>query len=158
MELINRLRESVDPGDNVAVYVDGPNMIRSEFDLDLDDLREAVEDLGNLKIAKMFLNQFASDKLIEAIIAQGFEAELGLAGQKDRESDVDVYMAVSAMEAVFDDDIDVVVLVTRDTDFLPVIQKTKEHGKRSVIVAVESGFSTALENAADQTIFIGDTA
>jgi len=157
MELINRLRKSVDPGDTVAVYVDGPNMIRSEFDLDLDDLREAVEDLGNLKIARMFLNQFASDKLIEAIIAQGFEAELGLAGQKDRESDVDVYMAVSAMEAVFDDDIDVVVLVTRDTDFLPVIQKTKEHGKRSVIVAVESGFSTALENAADQTILIGDT-
>lgn len=157
MDLINRLRKSVDPGDNVAVYVDGPNMIRSEFDLDLDDLREAAEGLGNLKIAKMFLNQFASDKLIEAIIAQGFEAELGLAGQKDRESDVDVYMAVSAMEAVFDDDIDVVVLVTRDTDFLPVIQKTKEHGKRSVIVAVESGFSTALENAADQTIFIGDS-
>lgn len=157
MTLIDRLRKSVDPGDNVAVYVDGPNMIRSEFDLDLDDLREAAEGLGNLKIAKMFLNQFASDKLIEAIIAQGFEAELGLAGQKDRESDVDVYMAVSAMEAVFDDDIDVVVLVTRDTDFLPVIQKTKEHGKRSVIVAVESGFSTALENAADQTIFIGDS-
>jgi len=145
------------PGTNVAAFVDGPNIIRSEFDVDLDDLRRAIESLGDIKSAQVFLNQYASDKLIEAIVSQGFEPELGLAGQKDQDDDVDVYMATTAMEAVFNDSIDIIALVTRDTDFLPVIQKTKEHGKRSVIVAVESGFSTALENAADQTILIGDT-
>lgn len=141
---------------NVAVFVDGPNIIRSEFDIDLDDLRRSMESIGNLKTAKVFLNQYASDKLIEAIVAQGFEPELGLAGQKDEEDDVDVYMAVTAMEAVFDDHIDTIAIVSRDTDFLPVIQSAKEHGKKVVIIGVESGFSTALKNAADETLLIED--
>ncbi|MFB6191548.1 MAG: TIGR00288 family NYN domain-containing protein [Candidatus Nanohaloarchaea archaeon] len=136
----------------VAVFVDGPNVIRKEFDLDLDLLREKTEELGDLKVGKVFLNQYASEKLIEAIVSQGFEAKLGLGGEKDRDSDVDVYMAVNAMEAVFNDNIDIIVLVTRDADFLPVIQKAKEHGKETVIIGMEPGFSTALRNAADQVI------
>ncbi|MDY6777626.1 MAG: TIGR00288 family NYN domain-containing protein [Candidatus Nanohaloarchaea archaeon] len=139
---------------NVAVFVDGPNMIRKEFDIDLDDLREAAEALGTLKVAKVFLNQYASEKLVEAIISQGFEPELGLGGQKDRDSDVDVYMAVQAMDAVYNDRIDTIALVTRDTDFLPVIQRAKELGKKTVILGVEEGLSTALGNAADKKVII----
>ena len=150
--VLQRFKNSVSGEPNIAVYVDGPNVIRKEFDLDLDLLRERISDLGNLKVGKVFLNQYASEKLIEAIVSQGFEAALGLGGEKDKESDVDVYMAVNAMEAVFNDSIDVIVLVTRDTDFLPVIQKAKEHGKETVVVGMEPGFSTALRNAADRVI------
>jgi uncharacterized protein (TIGR00288 family) len=150
--VLDRVKKKMDRGPNVAVYVDGPNVIRKEFDLDLDNLRNEINDLGTIKVGKVFLNQYASEKLIEAIVSQGFEAALGLGGEKDKESDVDVYMAVNAMEAVFKDDIDIVVLVTRDTDFLPVIQKAKEHGKETVIMGMEPGFSTALKNAADQVI------
>jgi len=33
-------------------------------------------------MGKVFLNQYASEKLIEAIVSQGFEATLGLGGKK----------------------------------------------------------------------------
>lgn len=150
--VFNRIKEGISNEPNIAVFVDGPNVVRREFDLDLDHLREEIEEFGEIKIGKVFLNQYASDKLIEAIISQGFEADLGLGGEKDKESDVDVYMSVNAMEAVFNDDIDIIVLVTRDTDFLPVIQKAKEHGKETVIMGMEPGFSTALRNAADKVV------
>ncbi len=150
--VLGKIKNKVDRGENVAIFVDGPNVVRKEFDLDLDELREKTEEFGNIKVAKVFLNQYASDKLIEAIISQGFEAELGLGGEKAKESDVDVYMAVNAVESVFNDDIDTIVLVTRDTDFLPVIQKAKEHGKETVVIGMEPGFSTALKNAADQVV------
>jgi uncharacterized protein (TIGR00288 family) len=150
--VLKRFRDKVSDEPNVAVFVDGPNVVRKEFELDLDGLRETVEDFGNIKVGKVFLNQYASDGLIEAIVSQGFEASLGLGGEKAKESDVDVYMAVNAIESVFKDDIDTVVLVTRDTDFLPVIQKAKEHGKETVIIGMEPGFSTALKNAADQVV------
>ena len=150
--VLNRFRDKVNAEPNVAVFVDGPNVVRKEFDLDLDELRETVEDFGNLKVGKVFLNQYASDGLIEAIVSQGFEASLGLGGEKAKESDVDVYMATSAMESVFNEDIDTIVLVTRDTDFLPVIQKAKEHGKDTAIIGMEPGFSTALKNAADEVV------
>ncbi len=150
--VLEKFRETVSGEPNVAVFVDGPNVIRKEFDLDLDLLRERIGEFGNIKVGKVFLNQYASEKLIEAIVSQGFEAALGLGGEKDKESDVDVYMAANAMEAVHNDSIDIIVLVSRDADFLPVIQKAKEHGKETVIVGMEPGFSTALQNAADNVV------
>ncbi len=149
--VLNRIKSSVSNKSNVAVYVDGPNVVRKEFDLDLDALRETVEGYGNIKTGKVFVNQHASSKLIEAIASQGFEASQGI-GEKAKESDVDVYMAVNAMESVFNEEIDILVLVTRDMDFLPVIQKAKQHGMETVIVGMEPGFSTALKNAADQVV------
>lgn len=150
--VLEKFKERLNREPNVAVFVDGPNVIRQEFELDLDKLREQIRDFGNIKMGKVFLNQYASEKLIEAIVSQGFEATLGLGGEKDRESDVDVYMAVNAMDAVYNENIDVIVLVTRDADFLPVIQKAKEKGKETVIIGMEPGFSTALQNAADNVI------
>jgi uncharacterized protein (TIGR00288 family) len=150
--LLGKIKDSVNTQPSVAIFVDGPNVVRKEFDLDLDELREKTGEFGNIKVGKVFLNQYASDKLIEAIISQGFEADLGLGGEKAKESDVDVYMAVNAMEAVFNKDIDTIVLVTRDTDFLPVIQKAKEHGKDTVVIGMDPGFSTALKNAADEVV------
>ncbi|EGQ43622.1 MAG: hypothetical protein J07AB43_16130 [Candidatus Nanosalina sp. J07AB43] len=150
--VLGKIKNSVNTEPNVAIFVDGPNVVRKEFDLDLDELREKTGEFGNIKVGKVFLNQYASDKLIEAIISQGFEADLGLGGEKAKESDVDVYMAVNAMEAVFNEDIDTIVLVTRDTDFLPVIQKAKEHGKDTVVIGMDPGFSTALKNAADEVV------
>lgn len=150
--VLEKFKDKVSTEPNIAVFVDGPNVVRKQFDLDFDELREEINDFGDIKIGKVFLNQYASDKLIEAIVSQGFEADLGLGGEKDKESDVDVYMAVNAMEAAMDDNIDVIVLVTRDTDFLPVIQKAKEHGKETIVMGMEPGFSTALRNAADKVV------
>ncbi len=151
--MLDFFKESKD-GKNVAVFVDGPNIIRNEFDIDLDDLREGCESLGDVKIGKVFLNQYASDKLVEAVISQGFEPEVGVAGEEKEEKDVDVYMAVEVMESVYNEKIDIIALATRDTDFLPVIQKAKEHNKDTAIVCVDQGLSTALKNAVDETVII----
>ena len=147
--MLEKFRNSSRSEDNVAVFVDGPNVVRKEFDLDFDELREEVSEFGKIKVSKVFLNQYASPKLIEAIMSQGFEADQGLGGEKDKESDVDVYMASEAMESIFDENIDTIILVTRDTDFLPIIQKAKKHGKDTVIMGMEPGFSTSIKNAAD---------
>jgi uncharacterized protein (TIGR00288 family) len=150
--MLDFLKKKAEREPNVAVFIDGPNVVRKEFDLDFDDLRRQVSEFGDIKIGKVFLNQYASPKLIEAIMSQGFEADQGLGGEKDKESDVDVYMASEAMESVFDDNIDVIVLVTRDADFLPIIQKAKKHGKETVIMGMSPGFSTSIKNAADNVI------
>lgn len=138
----------------VAVFVDGPNIIRKEFNIDLDDLREGCEELGSIKTGRVYLNQYATDKLVEAVVSQGFEPKVGVAGEEKEEKDVDVYMAVEAVEAIFNEDVDIIALATRDTDFLPVIQKAKEYNKETAIVCVDRGLSTALKNAVDQVIII----
>jgi uncharacterized protein (TIGR00288 family) len=132
---------------NVALLVDGPNIIRREFSIDLDELRRGMEKYGRIVTGKVFLNQHAPEKLIEAVANQGFEPKVVLAGEA--EADVDVSVAVEIVKAAYNDKIDVIALASRDADYLPAIQLAKERGKTIVIVGINPGFSKALQNVAD---------
>jgi len=132
---------------NIAIFVDGPNIIRKEFSIDLDELRKIVQKYGRIITGKVFLNQFASDKLVEAVANQGFEPSIMLAGEKN--ADVDVSVAVAVMEAGYDRNIDMIAIASRDADYLPAIQAVKKLGKEVLIIGAEPGFSKALQRAAD---------
>ncbi|ADC66410.1 protein of unknown function DUF88 [Ferroglobus placidus DSM 10642] len=133
----------------IGVLVDGPNMLRKEFNLNLKEIREILDSYGDVKIAKVFINQYAGEKLVEAIENQGFEPVV-------TSGDVDVKMAVEAMEIIYNDSIDVLALVTRDADFKAVLQKAMEKGKETIIIGAEPGFSAALKNAADIAICLNE--
>ena len=133
----------------VGVLVDGPNMLRKEFNINLKEIREILSEYGDIKIAKVFLNQYATEKLVEAIENQGFEPIV-------TSGDVDVRMAVEAMELIYNDSIDAVALVTRDADFKAVLMKAMEMGKETIIIGAEPGFSTALKNSADIAIVLNE--
>ena len=134
----------------IALFVDGPNMLRKEFMIDLRELKKRVRKFGRIVVSKVYLNQFAPEKLIEAIINEGFETIIVLAEEEAEKNDVDVAMAVNAVEsAMAKPDIDIVAIATRDADFLPVVQKIKEYGKEAIVVGAEPGFSSSLQNAAD---------
>ncbi|MDK2795220.1 MAG: hypothetical protein PWQ22_454 [Archaeoglobaceae archaeon] len=133
----------------IGVLVDGPNMLRKEFNTNLKEIREMLAEYGDIKIAKVFLNQYATDKLVEAIENQGFEPVV-------TSGDVDVRMAVEAMELIYNESIDVIALVTRDADFKAVLMKAMEMGKETIIVGAEPGFSTALKNSADISIILNE--
>jgi uncharacterized protein (TIGR00288 family) len=134
---------------SVALFVDGPNMLRKEFMIDLRELKSRAEKYGRVRVAKVFINQFAPEKLIEAIINEGYKVEMILAVEEDDANDVDVSVAVAATEAALILDFDYIALASRDADFLPVIQKAKEYGKKVIILGAEPGFSASLRNAAD---------
>lgn len=130
---------------NIGLLIDGPNMLRKEFHLDLKLVKEVIEKYGDMRVGKVLLNQYASDKLIEAIVNQGY-IPIVVAG------DTDVYMAIKAMELINNPNIDSIALMTRDADFLPIINKAKEKGKDTIVIGAEPGFSMALKNSADETI------
>src|SRR3990167_4761019 len=75
---------------NIAILVDGPNIIRKAFNIDLAEVKREVAKYGSIRIAKIYLNQYANDKLIEAMINQGFDTEITT-------GDVDVTMPSIAM-------------------------------------------------------------
>ncbi|HIP84579.1 MAG TPA: TIGR00288 family NYN domain-containing protein [Methanothermococcus okinawensis] len=135
--------------DRIALLIDGPNMLRKEFNIDLDKIREVLSKFGKIVIGRVYLNQYASDKLIEAITNQGFEPKV-TAG------DVDVEMAVEGTELIFNKNIDTIAYMTRDADFLPAMRKAKEHGKKIIVIGAEPGFSLAIQNIADHVIKIED--
>ena len=130
---------------NIALLIDGPNVIRKDVRLDLVAVKKTIEAHGTIKVAKIFLDQYASDKLIEAMTNQGFEPIITT-------GDVDVTMAVEAMVQVYNPHVQAIALMTRDIDFRPVLVKAKELGKETIVIGSEPGFSVALRNTADVVI------
>jgi uncharacterized protein (TIGR00288 family) len=144
-ENFKSLLKKKQPSKNIALLIDGPNVIRKDVRLDLVLVRKAVEKYGQIKVSKIFLDQYASDKLIEAMTNQGYEPIITT-------GDVDVTMAVEAMVQVYNPHIQVIALMTRDIDFRPVLVKAKELGKETIVIGSEPGFSIALRNTADVVI------
>ncbi|WP_457741755.1 TIGR00288 family NYN domain-containing protein [Thermococcus sp.] len=130
---------------SIGLIIDGPNILRKEFGIKLEDIVEALERIGRIRVAKVVLNQYAPQGLIEAVVNQGLEPVI-VAG------DTDVRIAIEAMELIYNSDVDVIALATRDADFLPIIQEAKRRGKETIIIGTEPGFSVALQNAADYVI------
>ena len=134
----------------VGLYVDGPNVLREEFDVDLDELRALAAEDGRLAVTRLYLDEHATPELIQAAEARGFDV-ITTSG------DVDVRLAVDATVAATDGLIDVLVIVSRDTDFKPVLERATERGVETVAVAPGAyGRSDALRNAAHRALTLGE--
>lgn len=130
---------------NIALLVDGPNILRKSLNIDLVAVKRELAKYGNIRVARIYLDQYASDKLIEAMVNQGFETVTTT-------GDVDVTMAIEGMEYVIDSNIDILAFMTRDTDYRPVLVKARARGKRTMIIATDVAFSAALRNTADTVL------
>ena len=143
MGLLDRLRGRTT---RVGVFVDGPNVFRSEFDVDLDDLRAIAREEGTVAVARVYVDENASPGLIQAAEARGFEVVT-------TSGDVDVRLAVDAVESSTAGQFDTLVVVSRDTDFKPVLEVAAKRALRTVAVAPGlHGRSDALRNAAHHEI------
>ncbi len=135
------------PKPDIAILVDGPNILRKAFHIDLSKVKQEVSKYGRIRVAKVYLDQYASEKLIEAIVNQGFDTEITT-------GDVDVTMAIEGMQYLLNPDIDILALMTRDTDYRPLLVKAREDGKKSMIIATDVAFSAALKNTADTGLLL----
>jgi len=146
MGWLDRLLGSGSGDGQVGMFVDGPNVLREEFDVDLEDVREAASAEGPLAITRLYLDEHASPGLIQAAEAHGFEV-------RTTSGDVDVKLAVDATDAVAGGRLDVLVIVSRDTDFKPVLEVAANSGVRTVAIAPgEYGRSDALRKAAHDAV------
>jgi uncharacterized protein (TIGR00288 family) len=141
------IKKLLNKSKNIAVFVDGPNMLRKELNIDLRQIKDILKDYGKIKIGKVFLNQFAPTKLSEAVVNQGFQVETSV-------GDVDVMMAVEATYTAFNKNIDLLCFVTRDSDFIPAIQKAKIMGKETMAILVDESSAAALKNTVDYIIIL----
>ncbi|MFB6112743.1 MAG: NYN domain-containing protein [Halodesulfurarchaeum sp.] len=134
----------------VGLFVDGPNVLRNEFDVDLEDLRVTAAEEGTLRTARLYLDENASSGLVQAAEANGFDVRV-------TSGDVDVKLAVDATAFVTTEDIDVLVIASRDTDFKPVLEIANRIGGRTLAIAPGThGRSDALVNAAHDAVLLGD--
>lgn len=143
---MKRLFSRFSGGSRIGVFVDGPNVLRSEFDVDLDDVRSATLEHGRPVVTRLYVDEHATPGLIQAGEAHGFEIVV-------TSGDVDVKLAVDAASAAVRGEFDTLSIVSRDMDFKPVLETAARHGVETLAVAPgEHGRSDGLQNAAHTAI------
>jgi uncharacterized protein (TIGR00288 family) len=143
VRLVTRLRRS----GRVALLIDGPNVLRREFDVRLDDLKSQIENLGKVGVAKVYLNERASNKLLEAISNSGFTPVVTT-------FDVHLHMTIEAMDLILGDATKLLVIFSRHARAAPILRRAREHGLETLAIGFEPGFSVAVQNAADHVLRI----
>ncbi|MFW5938859.1 MAG: NYN domain-containing protein [Halolamina sp.] len=139
-----------DRREGVALFVDGPNVLREEFEVDLDDVHAAAAASGRVMAARLYLNEDAPGSLIRAAEAHGFEV-ITTSG------DVDVKLAVDVAEFVLRNRVATVAVASRDTDFKPALELAGREGVRTLAIAPGSyGRSDALRKTADESVTLGE--
>ena len=150
MDLLGRLLNSASAEPRVALFVDGPNVLREEFDVDLDDVRATATEYGRLVVTRLYLDEHATPGLIQAGEAHGYEVVT-------TSGDVDVKLAVDATAIATTDRADVLAIASRDTDFKPVLEIAGREGLRTVAIAPGSyGRSDALRKAATEAVTLDE--
>jgi uncharacterized protein (TIGR00288 family) len=130
----------------IGLFVDGPNVFRSEFDVDLDDVRTAAVEHGQPVMTRLYVDEHATPGLVQAAEAHGFEVVM-------TSGDVDVKLAVDAATAAVSDQFDQLAIVSRDMDFKPVLETAAKHGLRTLAIAPgEHGRSDGLQNTAHDAV------
>lgn len=141
VRLVRRLGRS----GRLALLIDGPNVLRREFDVRLDELKRAIQDLGKVGVAKVYLNERASDKLLEAIANSGFTPCVTTA-------DVHIVMAIDAMDLILGDTTQMLAVFSRHARAAPILRHAREYGLETLAIGFEPGFSIAVQNAADHVL------
>ncbi|MBF1990831.1 NYN domain-containing protein [Fischerella thermalis] len=79
-------------------------------------------------------------------------AKEGKAKGEDYETNIDVVMAMDAIELALEVKPDIVVLVTGDSDFAYLAEKLRRRGMRVEVASVEQSLGSELKNAANSII------
>lgn len=131
----------------LAVIVDGPNMLRRELGIDLEEIRKLAEREGRLSVAAVVLDRKAPEKLVEAVTNAGFKPLIST-------GKVEVDFSIACMEAIYNEKIDMIIIAARSAAYMPLIHKAKESGKEVMVIGAEPGFSIALKKACDEYILL----
>jgi len=135
---------TIQPCKKVALFLDGPNIIRKAFRKPLESVEEAASEYGTILIKRAYLDKKAKLELIQAVINAGYEPIVNTYSD-----DVDTFLVSDAVETICTrEDIDLIAIATRDADVLPVLYKARSHKKETLIIAPTSGLSIALQKSA----------
>jgi len=143
----------------VSIFIDTPNIYHSAKNLynkKVDFKKLVLLLTGPRKLVKTFAYVIKSElspkeiDFFEALISQGIQLrvkELQVYPDGTKKGDWDVGMAVDVIK--FSPLVDVVILVTGDGDFLPLVEYLQNQGKQVEIAGFAQTTSSKLRESAD---------
>lgn len=142
---------------NIAIYLDFENLVISseevyiskEKPLSLGPIVDFAASRGNISIKRAYANwqPYHFSQYERALLNNGFElVHLPLTSAQGKNG-VDVRLAVDVMENLeLFPSIDMIVIGSGDTDFIPLLQKIRARGKSVIVVGFEHSVGSLVKS------------
>lgn len=113
---------------NLAFFLDGPNMLRADVGIDINDFPPLLSKYGSIVLKNAYLSRHATEGTIDMCHYRGFKVIIPF-------DDVDTSLVADAIETIITrDDIKGIVIASRDVDMLPIVHKCRDKAKKSIVV------------------------
>lgn len=155
---------SSDKSFDVAVFFDYENIVfsvRNNYNINanFEDLMDKCKEFGRVVVARAFADwNRQSSAMIPVLISNGFDPvyvpSFQMGDNQVRKNAVDMYMAIDAMDILHNrKNVDTFILLTGDSDFLPLVNAVRREGNRVIAIGVDGSASSHLAQSVDEFIF-----
>ena len=130
----------------VGLFVEGGLLLKGRDLEDLKLINEPLEELGSIRVSKIFFDHAINEEIMDGIVNAGF-SPIMLSG------DVDVHIAIEALEIMLEDKADIIAIVANNPNYIPVLNFAREEGIETVVITDSKSKDKSLENFADILIY-----
>lgn len=150
---------------DVAVFIDFENIyisVRNQYDANpnFESIMDQCQRYGRVTIARAYADWYRYPRVTNALYANAvepmyvptyhYDRDEGRMGRAIKNS-VDMHLCIDMMKTLYAyPNIDTFVLITGDRDFIPLVNATRQQGKRIVVIGVAHATASHLAQAADE--------
>lgn len=141
--------ERISPESQIAVLIDFENVGLSS----IQGLFDQLSDIGRIIIKRAYADWSSSKTPREQLFELGIEPILTFKSTSRGKNASDIRLAIDATELLFQSTVDTFVIVSSDTDFVPLINKLRAAGKVVIGAGSKETQSSNLVRSCDRYIF-----
>ncbi len=130
----------------IGLFVEGGPFLKGSNLEELKLISEPLEELGSLRVFKIFFDHSINEEIMDWIVNAGF-SPIMLSG------DVDVHIAIEALEIILEDKADIIAIVANNPNYIPVLNFAREEGIETIVITDSKSKDKSLENFADILIY-----
>jgi len=115
----------------------------------ISNVKDVIDDLGRIIATKFYIegNRY-SDELIDRIVEIGGMPII-------EPSDLDIHLALALAELIYDKNINIIIIATKNVNFVPILIKAKSEGKKTILIK-EDSTSNPLDNTVDSVVNLSE--
>ena len=138
--------------ENVAVLVDYENVGLESMESLLDQL----SDVGRVIIKRAYADWSVHRNKRDQLLEYGIEASHHFRSTKQSKNSSDISLTIDAIDLLYSAPVDVFVIVSSDSDFVPLVNKLRSAGKSAIGAGRRGGSSPTLVKSCDRYIYLDE--
>lgn len=124
----------------------------------INSLFDQVSDIGRIIIKRAYADWSKAGGTAEQMLELGIEAKQHFRGSGSGKNASDISLAIDAVDLLHRSPVDTFVIVSSDTDFVPLVSTLRAAGKMVIGAGRRGVVSPALVHSCDRYIFLDDGA